>query len=159
MSEVMEHKGVTQHTCGGVFDRRSISFMLRKRAPLILTAIAFVLLMQRLYVIEAAETPAMKSNARNLTVDKGTNFTIDLPCAAGTGFSWQLAEIAPTNKVTLLKERFTTESDKDGAEGIQHFDFKASAVGTANLRFIYVQPFRKPFPKDAKTTNIVVTIK
>ena len=101
----------------------------------------------------------MKSNVRNLTVAKGTNFTIDLRCAAGRGFSWQLAEMAPTNKVSVLGERFTTETDKDGGDGIQHFDFKASVTGTTTLRFIYVQPFRKPFPKDARTTNIVVTIK
>jgi len=161
MSKMMAYKrGDMWSTSAGVLNGQAGSFTRGKLASLILSIVAFVLLTQSLYVvIDAAESPAMKANLRNLTVDKGTNFTIDLQCAAGRGFSWQLTEMVPTNKVALLKERFTTESDKDGADGIQHFDFKASAAGTTSLSFIYVQPFRKPFPKDAKTTNIVVTIK
>jgi predicted secreted protein len=121
-------------------------------------AFALMVIAQGLYA-NAAESPPMKSNERSLNVTNGATFTIDLRCAAGRGFSWQLVESSDTNVVTVLRQRFTNETDKDGSDGIQHFDFKASAVGKTNLKFIYVQPFRKPFPKDAKSTNVVVTIK
>ena len=130
----------------------------RKSICTVIDALALILLVQCLSC-DAAESPPMKSNARTLSVTNGVNFTIDLRCAVGRGFSWQLVETSDTNAVTFLQQRFTNEIDKDGSDGIQHFDFKASAIGTANLKFIYVQPFRKPFPKDAKTTNVIVTIK
>jgi len=95
-----------------------------------------------------------------MTVNKGSVFTIDLPCAAGRGFSWQLADSSYQSNLEFLRETFDNGPvDKDGADGVQHFHFKAIASGTATLKFVYVQPFRKPYPKDARVTNISVTIK
>jgi len=134
-----------------------IPFMHRKIISTLHT-FALILVVQG-FCANAADSPPMKSNEHNLNVTNGANFTIDLRCSAGQGFSWRLAEISDTNAVTLLRQRFTNEIDKDGSDGIQHFDFKALATGRANLRFIYVQPFRQPFPKDAKSTNVIITIK
>lgn len=110
----------------------------------------------------ADQTPGKptETNSIAMTATKDSVFTIDLACAAGRGFSWQLADpVVPTN-VQFIKQTFDNgPTDKDGANGIQRFHFKAIASGTSNLKFIYVQPFRKPYPKDVTTTNVSVTIK
>lgn len=96
----------------------------------------------------------------NMTVTEDSLFTIDLPCAAGRGFSWQLADSSFQNNIQFIRETFANGPvDKDGADGVQHFYFRARAPGTATIKFIYVQPFRKPYPKDARTKDITVTIK
>jgi len=96
-----------------------------------------------------------------MTVIKDSPFTIDLPCAAGRGFSWQLADSSSfQSNVQFIRQTFSNGPvDKDGADGVQHFYFKATAAGTAAIKFIYVQPFRKPYPKDARTADITVTIR
>jgi predicted secreted protein len=94
-----------------------------------------------------------------ITVAKDTTFSVNLDCAAGRGFSWRLAETNSHSKLQLIKQTFTNSAkDIDGATGVQTFHFKALAPGTANLQFIYVQPFQKPYPVDAPKTNIMIKI-
>jgi Chagasin family peptidase inhibitor I42. len=106
------------------------------------------------------ERRSAETISRTMTVTKDSPFTIDLPCAAGRGFSWQLADSSSfQSNVQFIRQTFDLGPvDKDGADGVQHFYFKATAPGTATIKFIYVQPFRKPYPKDARTTDITVRI-
>ena len=97
--------------------------------------------------------------SRNMTVTKDSLFTIDLPCATGRGFSWQLADSSFQGNVQFIRQTFSNGPvDKDGADGVQHFYFKATAPGTATIKFIYVQPFQMPHPEDARKTVITVRI-
>jgi predicted secreted protein len=108
----------------------------------------------------AADRPAPEAIPTHMTVAKGSPFTIDLPCAAGRGFSWQLADSSDQSNVQFLRESVSNgPEDKDGADAIQHFYFKAIESGTTTIKFIYVQPFRKPYPKDARVADVTVTIK
>jgi predicted secreted protein len=93
-----------------------------------------------------------------ITAVKDSTFTIDLSAAVGTGYSWQLADSA-FNNISFQGQTFTNDSTgKEGADGIQHFKFKAVQKGAAVIRFIYVRPFDKPFPKNAKAKSFSITI-
>ena len=82
-----------------------------------------------------------------------------VPCAAGRGFSWQLADSSFQGNVQFVRQTFSNGPiDKDGADGVQHFYFKATAPGTATIKFSYVQPFQKSYPEDARKTAVTVRI-
>jgi predicted secreted protein len=104
--------------------------------------------------IEKAETSPM-----NIIAKKGSVFTIDLPCASGRGYSWQFADQRLEGRIQFIGQTFSNGPiDKDGAGGVQHFQFKAIKDGTATIKLIYVQPFRKESMKDARTRDIKVKI-
>jgi predicted secreted protein len=131
----------------------------RKHIPLIYVAVS-VLSIIGVWSALADERRSPETISTNMTVTKDSLFTIDLPCAAGRGFSWQLADSSFQSNIQFIRQTFSNGPvDKDGADGVQHFHFKAMAPGTAIIKFIYVQPFHKPYPKDARATNITVTIK
>lgn len=133
--------------------------MKRKHIPLI-SVVVSVLSAIMVSPARADESQSPETISRNMIVTKDSSFTIDLPCAAGRGFSWQLADSSFQRNLEFIEQTFANGPvDKDGADGVQHFHFKATAPGTATVKFIYVQPFRKPYPKDARETDVTVTIK
>nr|WP_199083046.1 protease inhibitor I42 family protein [Pedobacter sp. ASV19] len=90
---------------------------------------------------------------------KGTVFTIDLTAAVGQGFSWQLRDSVFGEKLRYMEQTFSNKKNTvPGSDGIQHFSFKAIRSGKTALSFIYVQPFIKPYPKDAKTKQFSIVI-
>lgn len=95
-----------------------------------------------------------------ITVNKNALFSIDLPAAVGRGFSWQLNDSSFEQKLHYEGQSFTSgPKDKDGSDGIQHFSFRALEKGSATIRFLYVQPFIKPYPVNAKTKSYQITIR
>ena len=94
-----------------------------------------------------------------MTTVEGSVFHIDLPCAAGRGFSWQLVDSSSEKNVQLVGQRFTNGPvDKDGADGIQHFEFKAITPGIATIKLVYGQPFKKTDVQDSEVKTVTVTV-
>ena len=86
-------------------------------------------------------------------------FTIPLKCNAGAGYSWQLADSSFAGYVKYLKQDFQNLSpEKDGGDGLQTFYFNALQAGKAQIKFIYVQPFKKPWPADAPQRGFSIII-
>ena len=78
----------------------------------------------------------------------------------GTGYSWQLADSSFSEQVVFEKEDSENQPDSSpGSSGTQVFHFKAIKPGATLIRFIYVRPFQKPFPKNSprKTYKIVIS--
>eukprot|EP01132_Coremiostelium_polycephalum_P015349 gene15349-18551_t len=94
-----------------------------------------------------------------IMVKKGSVFTIDMPALAGQGFSWQLRDSTFKARLFYVEQSYTNANNSiPGSEGVQHFSFKALAPGKTVIGFIYVQPFIKPYPKDAKTKQYSIVI-
>jgi len=68
--------------------------------------------------------------SRNMTVTKDSLFTIDLPCAAGRGFSWQLADSSFQGNVQFVRQTFSNGPiDKDGLTEFNTFISKRPLRG------------------------------
>ena len=87
----------------------------------------------------------------------GSTFILSLRCNAGAGYSWQLVDSSFHGTLQYLKEDFKNLApDKDGGDGMQLFHFKALQAGRQTIRFIYVQPFKKPWPSNAPAKTFFV---
>jgi len=109
---------------------------------------------------QSARQEEKKEMENTKTVKIDSVLTISLPADAGRGFSWQLADSAFAKQLLYTGQTYTEAAgeEKDGAAGMQHFQFKGLLPGKVALHFIYVQPFVKPYPKDAPTKAFTVTI-
>lgn len=103
--------------------------------------------------------PADSSSQNKIRVKVNSYFTIQLKCNAGTGYSWQLSDSSFKEAIQYLKQDFKNLTpDKDGGDGMQIFHFKGLQKGTHAVRFIYVQPFKKPWPSNAPVKTFFVDI-
>jgi predicted secreted protein len=105
---------------------------------------------------EKEDAPADSSVIK---VSTDSVFTIQLKASVGQGFSWQLNDSSYKKYLTYKGQTFENMNPAiEGADGIQHFKFQPTVTGTASLQFIYVQPFVKPYPKDAPVKNFTIQI-
>jgi len=146
-----------------VFDMRrsekNLHFEVKRKRILLVSVVVGSLNIIGMSSALTDERRSPETISRNMTVTKDSLFTIDLPCAAGRGFSWQLADSSFQGNVQFVRQTFSNGPiDKDGADGVQHFYFKAAAPGTATIKFSYVQPFQKSYPEDARKTAVTVRI-
>jgi predicted secreted protein len=98
------------------------------------------------------------ADQEKISVRVDSVFSIKLQCSVGAGFSWQLTDSGFTNLQYLGQDFANMPTDKDGQDGIQAFHFKALKAGDDAVRFVYVQPFIKPRPADAKLKDFVIQI-
>jgi predicted secreted protein len=93
-----------------------------------------------------------------IVVKTDSVFSIKLQCSAGAGFSWQLTDSSFKGLQYLGQDFANMSTDKDGQDGIQTFHFKALKAGDDAIQFVYVQPFIKPRPADAKLKSFAIKI-
>jgi predicted secreted protein len=93
-----------------------------------------------------------------IRVRANDSLVIRLSCNPGTGYSWLLPDSLPEEHLLYRTQSFTQGADKPGAAGIQTFYFQTGRPGRVRLRFLYVQPFNKPYPAHAKDTTFYILI-
>jgi len=94
-----------------------------------------------------------------LVVKINQSFTIRLRSEPSQGYSWKLVDSSSTLLKQNQKETFEQPSSSiPGNGGTQVFYFKALKSGNGTIRFIYVRPFEKPYPKNApkKVFHVVI---
>ena len=96
------------------------------------------------------QTKTINTNCDS-TISTGNNkeFSIQLYCAAGSGFSWQILDSQFLTNIKYEKQTFKSINNIPGSDGIQTFYFKPIKKGEAIINFIYVQPFIKPWPTNS----------
>ncbi len=86
-----------------------------------------------------ASNAAALSDATNLTVAQGQNFTIQLQSNPSTGYQWK-----PTYNnasITLVNQTYVASSSSLlGAPGADVFTFQGTQTGTSVIKFSYVSP-------------------
>ena len=96
---------------------------------------------------------------KTIHTDVNHEFKITLVCQCGTGFSWKLSDSSFNKNIQFLKQDFAPDKDsRPGSDGTQLFFFKAVKKGVASVRFVYVRPFIKEIPPNAKKESFQVII-
>ena len=94
-----------------------------------------------------------------IRVSVSDTFSVALKASFGEGFSWQLRDSSFAKRLRYLwQDHHPTGARVPGGQDIQVFYFKALAAGSAQIRLIYVQPFRHPYKTSAprKTVSIII---
>ena len=94
----------------------------------------------------------------DIRVKLNESFEIKMDAVLGTGYSWNLPD-SGYKKYLTLDTTYTTPgpSEKEGAPETQVFKFSGIAKGSTNLRFIYIQPWRKEaVPSKEKSYHVTV---
>ncbi|MFD7403393.1 protease inhibitor I42 family protein [Streptomyces sp. NPDC059866] len=79
---------------------------------------------------------------RSITVDKGDDFTLEVPANPNLGQNWYLADPRPDSDVLKYDgKREDTEGGDPGVagsgDGTQYFDFAAVASGRTTVKLLY----------------------
>jgi predicted secreted protein len=105
-------------------------------------------------IIDGDHAPA------STTLAKGSRLSVRLKATLGSGFRWdveQLAAGALTYVGTTIEHTPNASPGITGGADIQVFSFRADAVGQANLVFDYRRPWLKDEPPK-ETRKFVITI-
>ena len=97
-----------------------------------------------------------------IEVAAGESFTVKLPSAIGTGYTWEMTEPVDSSTLTLIsKEYKPSEEDADNSSGFDVFLFKTQNKGSTELNFRYVRPWKKDAADDpdSRTKSFKVMIR
>lgn len=101
---------------------------------------------------------ASNNKIDTLIVNKDSVVSVLLPAKMGEGYSWKINSDLKNNIELITENQIQKNETVDGAEEIQEFIFKGLKPGKIEVNFIYVKPWIKPYPKNAKTKNIIFII-
>ena len=83
-----------------------------------------------------------------ITINVNQQFSIDL--IATSDYSWKFKDMSFESYITYNQQRFKTLKNLPGSNGIQTFYFTAKKKGETQIEFIFVRPYIKPYPEEAK---------
>jgi predicted secreted protein len=86
-------------------------------------------------------TATSPTDAENLFVVTGEDFTVALASNPSTGYSWTLAQSPPSWLVQVDKTYVATNPGVIGSGGTEHWTFRATVAGSATLVFQYERPW------------------
>jgi predicted secreted protein len=84
-------------------------------------------------------------SGREVAMESGDEFVVDLESNATTGFSWVIPDAGLPEMVALLSDEYIEpDTDLVGAPGRQVFTFEATDAGAGVLRLEYIRTFEDP---------------
>jgi inhibitor of cysteine peptidase len=94
----------------------------------------------------------------HIIVNKGDQFSIELPSNITTGYSWEFATSINTDYLTVVQTDYINPDTKlEGAGGTQVWIFKANQPGSTTIQLEYKRPWEVDVPA-IKTALFEVTI-
>lgn len=95
-------------------------------------------------------------NGSFISMTQGDALSIKLPSNPSTGYTWSIADNAPSVLQPEGDPRFEpAPAARAGAGGFQTFDFRVAGGGAAWIRLVYRRPFEKDAPP-ARTWSVLV---
>ena len=96
----------------------------------------------------------------SLEIRKGGYFAVELPSSAGTGYRWELAAQPEASLLVLEKKEHRPDAkNADGSAGLDYFEFKTQGVGTIELNFQLVRPWKQDKAEDPNAKHKRFSIK
>ncbi|MBP7052695.1 MAG: protease inhibitor I42 family protein [Phycisphaerae bacterium] len=93
----------------------------------------------QIHICRVAASPL--TNAQNIFVAAGEDFTVALASNPSTGYSWALAQSLPSWLVQVDKTHVTTNPGVTGGGGTEYWKFRADTAGSTTLTFQYKRPW------------------
>lgn len=99
------------------------------------------------------------SPKNNISSELGKTFQIELPSNVSTGNTWVLHSEMDKQFLQLEATEYKeTETNLDGAPGLDVFTFKTLAKGKTTLEFVYKYAWEKETPENAPKRTFQITI-
>ena len=95
---------------------------------------------------------------KKMDVYKDSVFAVKLEAQLGTGYSWKVESGGADFEQIGKPDVITSGQKKTGGIDIQVFTFKAIKAGQCELKFVYVEPWKKD-SKPKKSFNILINVK
>ncbi len=96
-------------------------------------------------------------NGKEISLEKGSSFTVRLKAQLSTGYSWKIASYSEDVISTGESVVQTQKEDLVGGADFQVFTLEAKEQGRGEIVFHYVQPWKKDAAPH-KTFSIAVTV-
>ena len=92
-----------------------------------------------------------------ITVQVNQKFSI--PLLTSSNYSWKWKDSNFICYMTYEGQNFKSLKNLPGGNGLQTFFFRPTKKGHVLIEFMFVQPYIKPYPQDAKKKYFEVIIK
>lgn len=86
------------------------------------------------------------------------NHEFSIPFIVSSNYSWKWKDSNFLIFMTYERQSYKSFKNLPGSNGVQTFFFRPMKKGQVLIEFLFVQPFLKPYPQDAKKKYIKVII-
>ena len=81
---------------------------------------------------------------KEILVDRGDTFGVELLTHPGTGYAWEIKEETSQTIIKLIKKEYRELGDEQlDYPGMDYFEFKAIKKGNTSLEIWYIRPWKK----------------